>query len=76
MSQFGDDKTSGTLFLELSRIKINKKDNIKGFNQIFTTLLNKIHDKPFKTTQIEFYAFALPATHFHVCEKERETNFS
>jgi hypothetical protein len=33
MTQSGDGKTSGILFLELSRIKIDKKENIKDFNQ-------------------------------------------
>ena len=40
MTQFGDDKTFGILFLELSQIKINKKEKIKDFNQRFITLLN------------------------------------
>ena len=40
MTQFGDDKTSRILFLDLSRIKINKNEKIKYFNQRFITLLN------------------------------------
>ena len=40
LSQFGDDKTFGVLFLDISRIKFNKKDKVKGFNQIFINLLN------------------------------------
>ena len=40
ITQFGHDKTLGTLFLEISRIRINKKERFKDFNQIFITLLN------------------------------------
>ena len=43
--QFGDDKTSGTLLLELARLKINENEKVKDFNQRFITLLNKIPDK-------------------------------
>ena len=60
ITQFSDDKTSGTLFLKLSRLRINKKENVKEFNQRFITLLNKIPDKPMKVAQIEFYTTALP----------------
>ena len=60
MTQFGDDKTSGILFLDILRIKINKKEKIKDFNQIFITLLNETLDKPVDAMQIEFYTIALP----------------
>jgi hypothetical protein len=43
--RFGDDKTSGTLLLEISRLNINKNEKVKEFNQIFITLTNKIPDK-------------------------------
>ena len=43
--QFGDDKTSGTLLLELVRLKINENEKVKEFNQRFITLLNKIPGK-------------------------------
>ena len=59
ITQFGDDKTSRTLF-DLSRLIINKKGKVKEFNQIFITLLNKICDKPPTVVQIEFYAYVLP----------------
>jgi hypothetical protein len=52
ITQFGDDKTSGTFFLELSRIRINKKKKVKDLNQIFITLLNRIPDNPSKAVQI------------------------
>ena len=60
ITQFGDDKTSGTLFLEISRLRINKKENFKEFNQRFITLLNKIPDKPTEAVEIEFYIASLP----------------
>ena len=58
--RFGDDKTSGTLLLELARLNINKNEKFKEFNQRFITLLNKIPDKPPKDVQIEYYIVALP----------------
>jgi hypothetical protein len=66
MTQFRDDETLGTLFLELSWIKINKKEKIKEFNKRFTNLLNKIPDKPVEVVKIEFYtvAFSSPIAMF------------
>ena len=58
MTQFMDDKTSGILFLELSRININKKEKVKDFHQIFITLLNIIPDKLAEVVQIKFYTVA------------------
>ena len=73
-TQFGNVKTSGTLFLEISRININKKEKIKDFNQIFITLLNRIHDKPAKEIQIEFYNASLPPpVSIFVKRKEKQT---
>ena len=40
LTQFGDDKTYGVLFLELSMIKFSKKEKIKVVNQRFINLLN------------------------------------
>ena len=60
MTQFGDDKTSEILFLEISQIKINKNENVKDFNQRFITLLNQIPDKSVESIQIEFYISSLP----------------
>ena len=57
--RFGDDKTSRTLLLELSRLRINKNEKFKEFNQIFITLLNKIPDEPPEVVQIEYYTIAL-----------------
>ena len=61
MTQFGDDKTSGILFLELSRIHINKKEKVKDFNHKIITILNIIIDNPAEAVQIEFYTTALPS---------------
>ena len=60
MTQFEVDKILGILFLDISRIKIKKKEKIEDFNQIFITLLNKILDKPTEEMQIEFYTVTLP----------------
>ena len=59
MTQFGNDKTSGILFLEISSIKINKKEKVNDFNHIFLTLFNIIPDKLAEAIQIKFYTSAL-----------------
>ena len=46
--------------LEHSRLRINKKENLKEFNQRFITLLNKIPDKLVEEIQVEYYIVALP----------------
>jgi hypothetical protein len=51
LSQFRNDKTSGVLFLELSRIRFDKKDKVKYFNQRFINLLNQIPNKPTESIQ-------------------------
>ena len=48
------------MLLELSRLRINKNEKIKEFNQRFITLLNKIPNKREKEFQIEYYTSALP----------------
>ena len=74
MTQFGDDKTSGTLFIELSRMKMNNKEKVKDFNQIFTILLNKIPDKRVEVVQIEFYTTALlPPISMFVKREKKQT---
>ena len=72
MTQFGYDKTSDILFLDLSRIKINRKEKIKDFNHRFITLLNKIPDKPTEAVQIEFYNTALPPPIAMFVKKEKK----
>ncbi|CAF4254873.1 unnamed protein product [Adineta steineri] len=51
LNQFGDDRTSGMLVLELSRMRCDKKDKIKDFNQRFINLLNCIPKKPVESIQ-------------------------
>ena len=60
LNQFGDDRTSGMLVLELSRMRCDKKDKIKDFNQRFINLLNRIPKKPTESIQVEFYTVSLP----------------
>jgi hypothetical protein len=60
ISQFGDDKTSGMMVLELSRMRCDKKDIIKDFSQRFISHLNRIPEKPAESIQVEFYTVALP----------------
>ena len=48
------------MVLELSRMRCDKKDRIKDFNQIFTNHLNHILEKPTESIQVEFYTIALP----------------
>ena len=60
LNQFGDDRIPGVLFLKLSRIRFNKKDNVKYFNKKFINLLKRILDKPVESIQVEFYTVCLP----------------
>jgi hypothetical protein len=52
--------TSGVLFLDISRIRFEKKDNVKDFNKRFINFLNLIPDKPAESVQVEFYTASLP----------------
>ena len=60
LSQFGDDRTSGVLVLELSRIRFDKKEKVKEFNQRFINIVNYIPEKPAESIQVEFYTASLP----------------
>ena len=60
LSLFGDDRTSRVLVLELSRIRFEKNEKVKYFNQRFINLLNHIPEKPAESIQVEFYTAALP----------------
>ena len=60
VNQFRDDRTSGMLVLELSRMRCDKKDKIKDFNQRFLNLLNLIPEKQVESIQVEFYTTSLP----------------
>ena len=46
--------------MELSRIRFDKKDKVKEFNQRFINLLKRIPEKPAESIQVEFYIVALP----------------
>ena len=59
-SQFRDDKTSGMMVLELSRMRCDRKYRIKYFNQRFINHLNRIPEKPAESIQVEFYTASLP----------------
>lgn len=60
LSQSGDDRNLGVLVLQLSRMRFDKKDKVKDFNQIFINLLNHIPEKPTESIQVEFYTTTLP----------------
>ena len=60
LNQFGDDRTSGVLVLELSRMRFDKKDKVKDFNQIFINLLSCVPEKPVESIQVQFYTTSLP----------------
>ena len=48
------------LVLELSRIRFDKKEKAKYFNQRFINLLNHIPENPVESIQVEFYTTTLP----------------
>ena len=62
LDKFGEDKTPSLLALELYQIKMESKERIKDFNQIFLTLKNKIpvSSQPPEDIIIENYTSALP----------------
>ena len=62
LSQFGDDRTSEVLVLELSIMRFDMKDKVKDFNLIFINLLNCIPEKPVESIQVKFYNVALPSS--------------
>ena len=48
------------LVLEISRIRFDKNEKVKYFNQIFINLLNRIPENPVESIQVEFYTIAFP----------------
>jgi hypothetical protein len=52
ISQFGDDKTSRMMVLELSRMRCDKKDRLKDFNKIYINHLNRIPEKSAESIQV------------------------
>lgn len=71
MIKFGEDKSPTTLVLEISRIKMDLKENVKDFNQRFLTLLNKILValRPIDVVLIELYTTSFPITHAFFVKK-------
>jgi hypothetical protein len=61
LEKFGDDKSLEVLVMELSSLKMNPKEKVKDFNQIFFTLKNKSHVDlmPAESLIVAYYAKAL-----------------
>jgi hypothetical protein len=61
LEKFGDDKSPEVLVMELSSLKMNLKEKVKDFNQIFLTLKNKIpaDSMPAESLIVAYYAKAL-----------------
>ena len=60
--------------MELSRIRFDKKDKVKDFNQRFINLLNRIPENLVESIQVEFYIAALPPPiAMFVKEREKRT---
>jgi hypothetical protein len=55
--KFGDENTPISLFKELVALNMGKKENIKDFNQCFTTILHKftIETTPLEPLIVEYY---------------------
>jgi hypothetical protein len=64
LDKFAEETTTGALMAELFIATMNSKDKVKDFNQICTTILNKLQPeaKFTKELQIEVYANALLAS--------------
>jgi len=63
LTKFGDDRSTTTLIDELSYLKDEPRELIKGLNSRFNKLLNKIpaSSKPSNEVQNEWYISALPS---------------
>jgi hypothetical protein len=61
LEKFGDDKSPEVLVMELSSLKMNPKEKVKDFNQIFLTLKNKIpaDSMPAESLIVAYYTKAL-----------------
>ena len=61
------------LVLELCRMRCDKKDKIKDFNQRFINLLNRIPEKPAESIQVEFYNASLtPSIDMFVKDRQKK----
>jgi hypothetical protein len=61
LEKFGDDKSPEVLVMEISSLRMNPKDKIKDFNQIFLTHTNRIptDSMPAENLIIAYYTKAL-----------------
>jgi hypothetical protein len=61
LEKFGDDKSMEVLIMEISILKMNPKEKVKDFNQIFFTLKNKIpvDSMPVESLIVAYYDKAL-----------------
>jgi hypothetical protein len=61
LEKFGDDKSPEVLVMELSSLKMNPKEKVNEFNQIFLTLKNKIPADlmPVESVIVAYYAKSL-----------------
>jgi hypothetical protein len=61
LEKFGDGKPPEVLVMELSNLKMNAKEKVKDFNQIFLTLKNRIpaDSMPAESLVIAYYTKAL-----------------
>ena len=74
LNEFKDDRTLGVVGLEILRMRCDKKNKVKYFNQIFINILNRIPEKPVESIQVEFYTTALPpAIAMFVKAREKRT---
>ena len=62
MKKLGEDETPSTLLMKISNIRVESKENTKGFNYIFLTLLNRVPTTSLDNDVglMEFYTKSLP----------------
>jgi hypothetical protein len=62
MKKFKEDETPGTLLMRIFSIRVESKEMIKYFNQIFLTFVNKVltTSRPIYLVLMEFYTKLLP----------------
>lgn len=64
LDKFGEDETPIVLVLELSHIRMDRKEKVKDFNQHFLSWRNRIpaESRPSEGVVTEFYTSSLPQT--------------
>jgi hypothetical protein len=75
LEKFGDDKSLVVLVIELSSLKMNPKEKVKDFNQIFLTLKKKIpvDSMPVENLIVAYYTKALHKN-IAICIKRSKKN--